>query len=99
LARGASTRTLEGPTGPITSILLTPDARQALVASQDRTIRAWDLGRGTLRGVARLEGPIHDMAGAGELRSVWAATGAGLREVRLGSAPWRPQYALARPIS
>ena len=99
VARGASTRTFEGPTGPITSILLTPDARQALVASQDRTIRAWDLGRGALRGVARLEGPIHDMGGGGELRSVWAASGGGLREVRLGTAPWRPQYALARPIS
>ena len=99
LARGVSTRTLEGPTGAIASILLTPDARQAIVASMDRTIRAWDLGRGTLRGVARLESPIHAMAGAGELRSVWAATGAGLREVRLGSGAWRPPYALARPIS
>jgi WD40 repeat protein/serine/threonine protein kinase len=99
LAGGASTRVLEGPTGAVTSILLGPDARQAIVASHDRTIRAWDLGRGTLRGVARLEGPIHDLAGAGELRSVWAVSGAGLREVRLSAAQWRPQYALARPIS
>jgi len=99
LARGASARTLEGPTGAVTSVLLSPDARQAIVASLDRTIRAWDLGRGTLRGVARLEAPIHAMAGAGELRSVWVATGAGLREVRLNATPWRPPYALARPVS
>jgi WD40 repeat protein len=99
LARGASTRVLDGPGGALCSILLAPDARPALVASLDRTIRAWDLGRGTLRGVARLESPIHALAGAGELRSVWAATGAGLREVRLASGAWRPPYALARPIS
>ena len=99
LARGASSRVLEGPTGAVTSILLSPDARQAVVASHDRTIRAWDIGRGTLRGVARLEGPIHDLAGTGELRSVWAVSGAGLREVRLSAAQWRPQYALARPVS
>ena len=99
VARGASTRVLEGPNGAVTSILLSPDARQAVVSSLDRTIRAWDLGRGALRGVARLEGPIHDLAAAGELRSVWAAIGAGLREVRLGAAAWRPQYALARPVS
>jgi len=99
LGRGASTRVLEGPAGAVTSILLGPDARQAVVSSHDRTIRAWDLGRGTLRGVARLEGPIYDLAGAGALRSVWAVSGAGLREVRLSAAEWRPQYALARPVS
>jgi WD40 repeat protein/serine/threonine protein kinase len=96
---GASTRVLEGPTGAITAILLGPDGRSAVIASHDRTIRAWDLGRGALRGMARLESPIHDLAGVGEPRSVWAATTAGLREVRLATSAWRPQYALARPVS
>lgn len=52
--RGRCLRTLEGDTGGVRSVALTPDGRLGLTGSQDRTARLWDLGSG--RCLRTLEG-------------------------------------------
>lgn len=47
---GALLRTLEGHTGDVTSVAITPDGRRAVSGSRDKTLRIWDLQSGkTLR--------------------------------------------------
>ena len=47
---GSLIRTLEGHTGSVSAVAVTPDGRRAVSASRDRTLRLWDLESGqTLR--------------------------------------------------
>ena len=47
-------------TAPITALAFTPDSRQLVSASEDKTIRLWDLATGkTLRVIRGVSGPPH----------------------------------------
>jgi WD40 repeat protein len=50
-------RTLEGHTGGVRSLLVTPDGRSVISGSDDRTARVWDLESGRL--LRTLEGHTH----------------------------------------
>ena len=47
-------RTLKGHSGPVHAVAVTPDGRRAISASDDKTLRVWDLESGqslrTLKG-------------------------------------------------
>ena len=51
---GNEIRTLVGHSGEVTACAVLPDGRRALSASEDRTLRLWDLETG--RTLATLEG-------------------------------------------
>ena len=44
---GALLRTLSGHTGPVRAVALTPDGRQVVSASWDKTLKVWELASGT----------------------------------------------------
>jgi FOG: WD40 repeat len=46
LENGELLRTLEGHTGSVQAVALTPQGRRAVSASHDRTLRVWDLESG-----------------------------------------------------
>jgi WD40 repeat protein len=46
---GPLIRTLEGHTGVVTTVAVTPDGRRAVSASNDRTLKVWDLETGEQR--------------------------------------------------
>ncbi|MCD4843867.1 MAG: TIR domain-containing protein [Methanosarcinales archaeon] len=51
---GPLVRTLEGHTGPVSAVAVTPDGRFAVSASSDRTLKVWDFKKGEI--VRTLEG-------------------------------------------
>jgi WD40 repeat protein len=61
--------TLEGHTGPVEGVALTPDGRYAISASDDHTLKVWDLaaaltaGPGTSQAVHTLTGHVHFVNG------------------------------------
>jgi WD40 repeat protein len=50
---GAKVRTLEGPTGPISSASLSPDGRTAAAGGEDQVVWLWDTADGRLRPLPR----------------------------------------------
>jgi WD40 repeat protein len=61
-SQGRSLRNFTGHKGPITSITYRPDAGLLATASKDRTVRLWDLQRGTLENtIARFTGPVRQV--------------------------------------
>ena len=54
LERGEELRTLEGHTGWVDGVAVTPDGRRAVSACDDRTLKVWDLE--TRRGAAHARG-------------------------------------------
>jgi WD40 repeat protein/serine/threonine protein kinase len=64
-------RTFEGHTGPVESVVFTPDGRQAISGGHDRILRVWDVATGL--DVVALEGhrdQIHSVSIAADGRSV-----------------------------
>ena len=59
LGRGVEECTLTGHTSAVRAVAVTPDGRRALSASDDHTVKVWDLVRGevvaSLRGETRME--------------------------------------------
>jgi len=47
----ATSRVLEGHSAKVNAVAITPDARLALSASDDRTVRVWDLATGETRSI------------------------------------------------
>jgi WD40 repeat protein len=58
---GPLIRTLEGHTDSVSAVAVTPDGRRALSASEDRTLRLWDLGTGQT--IRALEGHTDFVSG------------------------------------
>ena len=58
---GECRSTLEGHTGYVSSVAITPDGKTIFSGSADKTIRRWQLG--TAKQVAVLEGHIHSVLG------------------------------------
>ncbi|PYQ51870.1 MAG: hypothetical protein DMF78_12450, partial [Acidobacteria bacterium] len=96
---GQLLRVLAGPTLPVTALSLSADGQSCAAASMDRTVRMWDLGRGRLRSLVRLDAPIASAAAAPGSSVLWASCGTSVHAVRLDSVWRRPPYALARPVS
>jgi WD40 repeat protein len=48
LTSGATLRTLEGHTGSVKAVVLTPDERRAISASADCSLKVWDIESGLL---------------------------------------------------
>src|SRR5260221_7138406 len=74
--------TLEGHTGWVTAVAVTPDGRHAVATAHDRTVRMWDLENGCKRRV--LDGHkdrIHAVAVTPEGR--WAISGSGDHTLRV----------------
>jgi WD40 repeat protein len=57
----ALVRTLEGHTEWVNSVAVTPDGRFAVSASEDKTLKVWDLGTG--QAVRTLEGHTSSVLG------------------------------------
>jgi WD40 repeat protein len=57
---GPLVRTLEGHTGPVRDVAVTPDGRHAVSASYDQTLRLWDLESGQSR--LTLEGHRYEVS-------------------------------------
>jgi WD40 repeat protein len=57
----ALVRTLDGHTGVVTGVAVTPDGRFAVSASDDKTLKVWDLGTG--QAVRTLEGHADRVTG------------------------------------
>ena len=56
-------RTLEGHTNWVRAVAITPDGQRAVSASDDRTLRIWDLATGaTLRTLEGHTGPVSAVA-------------------------------------
>ena len=54
---GRELRTLKGHTRGVNSVAVTPDGRSAVSASDDKTLKVWDLGAvGALRALRTLTG-------------------------------------------
>lgn len=69
-------RVLEGHMGSVTAVALTPEGRQAASASEDRTLRVWDLGTGqTLYTLEGHTGQVHDVAVTPDGRHAVSASG------------------------
>src|SRR5271165_470646 len=63
VAGGPMIRTLEGHTGPVRAVAVTPDGRCAVWASLDQTLRLWDLSTGqTIRTLEGHTGPVYAVA-------------------------------------
>ena len=73
---GPLLRTLEGHTGDVTAVAVTPDGRYAISGSWDKTLRVWDLARGEA---------VHTLKGHRDLVYAVAVTPDG-RHVVSGSA-------------
>ena len=75
LESGACLRTLEGHSGWVLSVSVTPDGRRAVSASWDKTLRVWDLESGAcLRTLEGHSGAVEER----ERDAGWPA--GGLRE-------------------
>jgi WD40 repeat protein len=61
LGTGRALRTLEGHSGSVNGVAVTPDGRRAVSASDDKTLKVWDLDVGRL--LRTLEG--HDRGVSG----------------------------------
>jgi WD40 repeat protein len=48
LETGRALRTLEGHSGYVNGLAVTPDGQRAVSASYDKTLKVWDLDTGTL---------------------------------------------------
>jgi WD40 repeat protein len=56
-------RTLEGHSGEVNSVAMTPDGKRALSASVDKTLKVWDLDTGrTLSTLEGHSGSVMDVA-------------------------------------
>ena len=55
VATGELLRTLQGHTGPVNAVALTPDGNTAVSSSDDNTLRVWDVATGELVAVHSLE--------------------------------------------
>src|SRR5271166_5339666 len=63
VAGGPMIRTLEGHTGPVRAVAVTPDGCRAVSASDDQTLRLWDLSTGqTIRTLEGHTGPVYAVA-------------------------------------
>ena len=86
LATGAELHRLEGHTGQIWHVAISPDGQMGLTAGQDRTILMWDLRTGTLvSGFLGHEGDVNNLVfspmGSGSFPSVTIR--------RFASGKWR----------
>ena len=79
---GPLIRTLEGHTGWVCAVTVTPDGRRVLSASQDRTLRLWDLESGeTIRTLEGHADAVYAVAVTPDGRSAISGSGDGTLRV------------------
>jgi WD40 repeat protein len=79
---GQSLRTLEGHTGKVSAVAVTPDGNRAVSGSEDQTLRLWDLGTGqTLLALEGHLGVVRAVAITSDGR--WAVSASDDRTLRL----------------
>ncbi len=89
--------TLAGHANAITSLAALEEGR-VVSGSLDRTVRTWDVARGRLLSVCRVEGGVQALARGGSHR-LWVAQGGGLVSLSLPERARLPPPAVARPVS
>jgi WD40 repeat protein len=62
LDRSAELATFEGHGGGVTAVAVTPDGRRAVSGSSDKTLKVWDLERGTLLATFTADQAIYAVA-------------------------------------
>ena len=86
-------RTLEGHSNSVTGVAITPDGRRAVSASDDNTLRIWDLESGqTIRTLEGHSGRVSGVAITPDGRRAISASGT----KRCGCGTWRAAKASAR---
>ena len=66
LASGRELRTLPGHSGHVNAVAVTPDLMQAVSASEDQTLKVWDLATGTVIATFTCDAPARCCVFAGD---------------------------------
>jgi WD40 repeat protein len=77
LERGQTTHSLEGHTNGIRAVGVTPDGHRAVSASDDHSLRLWDLDRGQEIATFTGEDDINSCAAASDGRTIVAGDALG----------------------
>ena len=78
LENGQSVRTLEGHTDLVNAVVMTPDGRRAISASDDHTLRVWEVESGNCITAFTGEGPVQRCAVASDGQTIIAMEKSGL---------------------
>ena len=81
----------------VTSLAVLEEGR-VVSGSLDRTVRSWDVSRGRLISVCRVEGGVQALA-RGSAHRLWVAQGGSLASLSLPQRARLPPHAVARPVS
>ena len=77
LKTGNDVRTLEGHSGAVRAVTVTPEGGQVLSASDDRTLKVWDLDSGSCLATFTADAPLKACAVAKDGVSVVAGDASG----------------------
>jgi WD40 repeat protein len=86
LARGTALRTLEGHTSSVHSVAVTSDSRFIVSASEDKTLKVWDLETGRCLATLEAGAPLMCCAPTHDGKTIIAGDRAGALHI----LDWRP---------
>ena len=87
---GRALRTLEGHTDWVNGVAVSADGRRAVSASEDRTLKVWDLDTGALIATFTCDAAIHSCALIGVDELIVGDAGGRVHFLRLEEPKWNP---------